>query len=67
MTLKADKKKSNEQYADNKPGWKPDRGKKRFLNRVIEEQEAEQEIRKFGEQLELFPELNDNHPKGPDR
>lgn len=66
MTLKADKKKLNEQYADNKPSWKPDRGKKRFLNRVIEEQEAKQEIRNFGEQLELFPEA-DNHPKGPDR
>ena len=66
MTLKVNKKKSNEQYVDNKPGWKPDRGKKRYLNRVVEEHEAEQEIRNFGEQLELFPE-SDNHPRGPDR
>lgn len=66
MTLKADKKKSNEQYADNKPGWKPDRGKKRYLNRMIEQNEAEQEIKHFTEQLELFPD-NENHPRGTDR
>lgn len=62
MTLKVTKKKSNECYAiDNTPGWKPDKGKKRYLDRKIAEQEANQEIKLYKEQLELFSE-DDTQP-----
>lgn len=44
----------NEQSPENK------RAHRKYIERVVREKEADDEIREFGEQLELFPENHED-------